>query len=125
MYCLDCLRPYTLCNCELASVVFCRCERCEPPKKKMKRTIWKFRLDQASVEIPFGWERLHVARQEDGPDAGAPCLWVLVNPTAAKVRYKPFVVGTGHTVPRGCDMTNFIGSTQEGIFVWHWFLVAE
>jgi len=81
------------------------------------QTVWKYSLALVDgpqpLVMPEGAQLLHVAAQENGPN-----IWVLCDPDAPRVTRKFVVAGTGHTLPGN---TNYIGSCQERIFVWHVF----
>jgi hypothetical protein len=78
-------------------------------------TIWKFALppDFLPVSMPRGSQLLYVAEQH-----GALCLWAQVDPTAAMVPRRIYIVGTGHDVPGAAA---YVGSAllQDGMFVFH------
>lgn len=61
-----------------------------------ERAVWKFpfRVDDSfEVSMPAGAEVLHVEAQFE-----TPCLWALVDPTAAKVLRRFRLAGTGHPI---------------------------
>lgn len=86
-------------------------------------TIWKYILsDHVGKEvynIPRGYQPLTVQVQN-----GQPCLWVMVNPLAPKVRVTVETVGTGHNIT---DHSRYVGSYQldGGDFVGHVFIVEK
>lgn len=49
------------------------------------------------------------------------CAWALVDPEAYQVPRGFVIVGTGHEVPK--RLLKFIGTAQQGPFVWHLFEV--
>lgn len=82
-----------------------------------KFAVWKFPLpldDECPIEMPLGAKVLHVDTQ-----AGAVCLWALVDVSAPKETRHFCIRGTGH--PIGDEGDNYHGSTQQGPFVWHVF----
>lgn len=53
---------------------------------------------------------------------GALCLWVEVDTTQVQHGMTVLVVGTGHEFdPEGLQ---YVGTTQQGIFVWHCYVGA-
>ena len=79
----------------------------------MIKQIWKFKVS-GSIQIPMDSQILTVQIQNDEP-----YIWVKVNPEN-DVETRTFeVVGTGHSF----DDTNmkYIGTFQDGPFVWHLF----
>lgn len=81
-----------------------------------KYAIWKYNFDiggEFIVEMPRGAKVLTVQMQADRP-----CLWALVNLVDARTDERTFVVvGTGHPFdPTGRE---YVGTIQDGSFVWH------
>lgn len=86
------------------------------------KTVWKFRVERAGhgafiVQAPRGAKPMTVQLQD-----GKPVLWMLVNDGE---RLEPMgfqVFGTGWDVdiPLGL-VPSFVGTWQEGEFVWHLF----
>lgn len=79
--------------------------------------IWKFPLGDGmaqDIEMPMHAEILTVQVQH-----GHACLWAKVNPENVKQRRRIHIVGTGHDVP--ADALGYIGTIQQGLFVWHIF----
>lgn len=98
-------------------------------------TIWKYKLtyklgaplEEQELEMPMGAAPLTVQMQED-----ALCLWAIVNPEAPKLNHKVYVFGTGGRLPdidptvthryrHGYIERGYIGSVQDGPYVWHVF----
>jgi hypothetical protein len=84
------------------------------------KTIHKFSLattDYQYIELPVGSKILTV--QPQGNDV---CLWVIVDPEAAKNRKRILIFGTGHPMPDGIE-DNYIGTYQllGGQLVFHVF----
>lgn len=85
----------------------------------MAKSVWKFPLGQEdeeiSVQMPDGAQVLTLQMQ-----AGIPCLWALVDPTAKTVTRHFFIVGTGHELWKDGQ---YIGTWQVagGALVWHLF----
>lgn len=81
------------------------------------RTIWKYQLrliDVQEVDMPLNAEVLHLDMQ--GP---YPCIWVYLDPDLNGTERRTFVThGTGHKIP---DNHVYIGTYQDGPFVWHVF----
>lgn len=83
------------------------------------RTIWKFPIptatttDAVTLEMPKGAQVVRFASQ-----AGVPTIWALVDDQAA-LEDRPFqTFGTGHPVTDGAQ---YVGSYEQGPFVWHVF----
>lgn len=80
------------------------------------QTIWKFEVpitDRARINMPAGARILSVAL---GTAPGTALLWAEVAPAAGPTDRGFRVVGTGHPLPEG---VTFIGTVQDGPFVWH------
>lgn len=86
-------------------------------------TIWKFPLvvaDRQEIEIPAGFQILTLQTQHDNP-----CMWVLVNPSAPKVKILFEIFGTGHPVPIHAER-KYIGTFQlRNQLVFHCFQVLN
>ncbi len=86
----------------------------------MNTTIWKFELKSGSrqeVFMPAGAEVMSVGIQR-----GVYSLWAMVDPTAEQVPRSIEIFGTGFNVPQGTMVKRrFIGTVQDGTFVWHFF----
>jgi hypothetical protein len=79
-------------------------------------TIWKYPVplaDSFVLNMPKDATPLHVDVQR-----GAPCLWALVDTSAPNEERTFRLVGTGGDVPRD---TCYVGTFQQGPFVWHVF----
>lgn len=70
-------------------------------------------LDETLVEMPVGAKLLDVQTQRD-----VVYLWALVDPTKETEERTFHIYGTGHGVGDGGD---YIGTAQDGPFVWHVF----
>lgn len=82
------------------------------------RAIWKYPLDvtdQQTVGMPAAAQVLSVADQ-----AGALTVWALVDTEAAIEPRRFWIVGTGRPMP--VSGATFLGSVQQGPFVWHVFV---
>jgi len=83
------------------------------------RTIWKFALPTATVDffdidMPRGAVILRLA-----PQGGVPHLWAEVDSEAEEAERRSFqIVGTGGPVPTACAKA-YLGSWEQGPFVWH------
>jgi|HubBroStandDraft_6_1064221.scaffolds.fasta_scaffold17260_10 hypothetical protein len=85
----------------------------------MPRAVYKYPLqvvDEVAVSLPEGAEVLDVQAQ-----AETPCLWALVDPTAATEQRFFRLFGTGHPVAE--DDLTYVGTFQlrGGVFVYHVF----
>lgn len=78
------------------------------------RTIFKYQIEINSLLIPTGAEFLSVQMQH-----GEITSWWRVDPEAPTERIRFDVVGTGHLVQ---DDGRFLGTVQDGSFVWHIFM---
>lgn len=83
--------------------------------------IWKYPLelqDRQIVQMPDGAELLHVADQD-----GVLCVWARVDEQRPPTDRIIYVRGTGHPVERKADgeIHRYVGSAQQGYFVWHVF----
>lgn len=78
--------------------------------------IWKYPVKGPNFELamPQGARVLTVQVQH-----GEPVLWALVDPEKPHARRAFLLIGTGHDF----DATglNYVGTFQEGPFVWHLF----
>lgn len=84
---------------------------------KSVKEIWKFPLGdgmQQDIKMPMHAEILTVQVQH-----GHVCLWAKVTPANVKKLRRIHVVGTGHPVPAGAF--GYVGTVQQGPFVWHIF----
>lgn len=83
------------------------------------RTIWKYSLkieNTQTLRLPRGWEALSV-----GADAGGILsFWALVDPSADVEPATILCFGTGHPIDQ--PLGKFLGTIQQGFFVWHFFL---
>lgn len=84
--------------------------------------IYKYELPafyQALVtplDLPQGFKILKLAYQY-----GQPCLWVLHDLEAPKVKIRIYVIGTGQSIPTYINDLTFIETVGDGEFIWHVF----
>jgi hypothetical protein len=78
-------------------------------------TVWKFHLPdmRSVVPMPIGSTVLSVQYQDDQL-----CLWARVDHNADHEMRVFGIFGTGHLIPEG---STYVGTVQEGRFVWHVF----
>jgi hypothetical protein len=78
------------------------------------KQIWKYKLSESGIEMPIDAEILSVQLQNDIPH-----IWAMVSPQNELEKRKFVIVGTGQSF----DDTNmkYIGTYQDGPFVWHLF----
>ena len=78
------------------------------------KQIWKYKLSESAIEMPIDAEILSVQLQNDVPH-----IWAMVSPQNELEKRKFAIVGTGQSF----DDTNmkYIGTYQDGPFVWHLF----
>lgn len=85
----------------------------------MITTIWKTPLDPEvrtnEFDLPLGAEFLTLQVQH-----GVPTLWWRVCPDEKRVKTRVTIVGTGHVFD-SLDLGRYLGTWQEGPFVWHAF----
>jgi hypothetical protein len=89
----------------------------QPSTDGVNMEIWKFPLGDGmaqDIEMPMHAEILTVQVQH-----GHVCLWAKVAPENVKKPRRIHIVGTGHEVPKGAF--GYIGTVQQGVFVWHIF----
>jgi hypothetical protein len=84
----------------------------------MEKQIWKYKVENI-IEMPKGAEILSVQIQ-NGEMFNA-CIWAKVSSENELEKRQFLVVGTGHTFD-DTDMV-YIGTYQDGPFVWHLFEV--
>jgi len=86
------------------------------------QTIYKYPVNGADTYKKFTLnlppEHTFLAFQMQNEE---PCLWVMVYPDATKEATEFLIMGTGHVMPDG--KFKYLGTTQQGIFVWHLFQV--
>lgn len=85
--------------------------------------VWKFELetqDIVDVQMPAGAKLLHVAVQH-----GTPCLWALVDTTAAPVLRRLRIIGTGHRADAVAAVHVGTYMLHGGMFVGHVFDLGE
>jgi len=83
----------------------------------MKKTIWKYKLDivdEQFIEMHQYSKLLSVAMQ-----GNELCLWAVVEPERDMGTVQIRIFGTGNPVYFGS--LPFLGTVQEGRFVWHVF----
>jgi hypothetical protein len=84
----------------------------------MKR-IYKYELEENSVEMPIGAKILSIQMQNNRA-----YIWALVD-TDAECEFRYFVmIGTGHDFPQ-VDAFTYINTIQDGRFVWHIFELVK
>jgi len=80
-----------------------------------RRQIWKFQLTSMEIPMPVGAEICAFQYQH-----GVPCVWAIVDPDVMKEVRRFRIFGTGHELP-GPDKCCYVGTVQDGSFVWHLF----
>lgn len=81
-------------------------------------TIWKYPLEitrSQCIEVPSDSRALSAALQN-----GDLCVWFLVEESRPKQTRRILIYGTGNPIG-GVFAGWFIGSVQQGPFVWHVF----
>lgn len=86
------------------------------------KAVWKQPLNHGVTDFfsPVGAKPLAVALQGDQI-----MLWQLVDTEAAKVGRRYMVAGTGHPLPDAILPSDYVGTVQQGPFVWHVFNVTN
>jgi len=93
--------------------------------------VWKYQLTMPSnvhdIEMPEGADILAVQKQmqAEGPQL---CIWAKVNrsPGVEMRTRRLYLVGTGHvTAAPDYQEVRYVGSVQDGRFVWHLFDAGE
>jgi hypothetical protein len=82
----------------------------------MIKQIWKYKVENV-IEMPKEAEILSVQIQ-NGQMFNA-CIWVKVNPENELEKRQFEVIGTGHSFED--SNKEYIGTYQDGPFVWHLF----
>lgn len=80
------------------------------------RIIWKHPLRFSGGEQLVRVMPVHSIPVHFGMQNGAPTLWCECDPEAPLEDRRFVVAGTGHPLP---DNGMYIGSCQDGAFVWH------
>ncbi len=81
------------------------------------KTVWKkvlAKTDEQVIKLPSGSKILDVQVQDNNW-----CLWFLCNPAAPLEERRIFIHGTGHEVDS--RTFSYIGTFQDGAYVWHVF----
>lgn len=84
----------------------------------MSNTIWKFPIEierDQTIQVPETRKFLHVGLDP----SNEPCMWFIVDPNSYAVEFPVYVIGTGHPVPG--DPLRFLGTFNQGPFIWHIF----
>lgn len=83
------------------------------------RTIWKYPVpvqDRTVLRVPSDFDPLTV--QVQGQSL---CLWAAVDSDLPLAEVEVRVLGTGYPVPEDLGGEYYVGSVQDGVFVWHVF----
>lgn len=84
------------------------------------KTIYKYVLDQNKMVNTFSvtknYQILTVQVQN-----GAVCIWILIDLSEETIDVKFETFGTGWPIDK--ELKNYVGSVQDGSFVWHIFEV--
>jgi hypothetical protein len=82
-----------------------------------KLEIWKFPVSLGGVSVvEMPKDAKILSFQAQGPEL---CLWALVSPDSVMEQRAFKIYGTGHSITG--NPGTFIGTTQQGPFVWHLF----
>jgi hypothetical protein len=88
-----------------------------PLEMRTMKTVWKFpvlREPEFAISMPRGALLLSFQDQH-----GQLCLWAAVDPAEPMELRRFRLAGTGHPIAGGV----YVGTAQQGEFVWHLFLV--
>lgn len=83
------------------------------------RIIYKYVLevtDYQAIELPKGTKILDFQQQN-----GLICMWALVDTDKPKELRRFWIIGTGHPVPDGWDLSYYLATVQVSGYVWHIF----
>lgn len=87
------------------------------------KTIYKYPLlitDSQVIRMPAGARILCCQMQTGGPAKGDVCLWAEVDTDRPHVNRTILIAGTGNPFPEKLpEKRSYIGSVQDGVFVWH------
>lgn len=79
------------------------------------RAVWKYPIPlqgAVTLDVPKGGTFRTIQMQRE------PCVWVEVDPNAPTESRRLYVIGTGQPFDTN-DVTKYIGTWQNGGFVWH------
>lgn len=79
------------------------------------KKIWKFEIPlgvNVVHEIPLGGVVVHTGTQND-----TIFIWVEVDPSGYRIPRSFKAFGTGHAIQE--PFTSYVGTVQQGPFVWH------
>lgn len=81
-------------------------------------TVWKYQVPFHTFTVHYipGMVKPLTVQYQDG----VPCLWVEVRHQAESAEHRFRWFGTGHPIP---DDALYVGTLQEGPFVWHLYEV--
>lgn len=88
----------------------------------MGMVIFKYQLDlvpEQIIKVGFPFKYLTMQWQRDRL-----CVWALCNENGSGSNRKIIMRGTGHSF-EGAVKEDYIGTIQEGVFVWHFFDAGE
>jgi hypothetical protein len=88
------------------------------------KKIYKYKLMIVDEQIIPTFENARVRHVGLDP-FGSLCMWCEVDPQAPSARLHVYVVGTGHEIPAGARVGDYVGhdwyrgSVLDGSVVWH------
>jgi len=85
----------------------------------MAKRIFKYPLElneSQYITIPKDHKILSVQVQRD-----TICVWALIDDDTERIVQPIRIVGTGHSIPSMNPLGEYIGTVQQGGFVWHVF----
>lgn len=86
----------------------------------MGKTIYKYTLNLGTNEIQMPLFSRVLTCQMQG---GTITIWALVDPLQTLTKHTFFVGGAGHKFPESITVNNYIGTVQDGAFIWHVFFL--
>ena len=84
----------------------------------MSKAIFKYTLEfdkKQQIELPLDAEILSAQMQNEKI-----CLWAKVSNTLTKRKKDVYIYGTGTCIQE--DDLSYVGTVQDGIYVWHIFI---
>lgn len=83
------------------------------------KTVWKFPIvlgELIEIEMPAEAAILRAGIQD-----GNYFFWAFVNTEQPMCLRRFRILGTGHQLPEGMGLRHYVGTIQDGQFVWHIF----
>ena len=84
------------------------------------RRIYKYRLADGKVITARIEKFLHLDYRN-----GIPTVWAIMNDSFPEITYQIVVQGTGGDMPNDLDESTYLGTLQNGFYVWHYFAIPN